>query len=56
MIADFEGGRTAIGTGCIARIRAEGAYESARYVAAPGEAAGGLWRQISLEKVDLGSK
>ena len=56
VIGDFEGSLLTAGPGGIARIRPEGAYGPARYVAALSEAAGGLWRQISLEKVDFGSK
>ena len=56
VVGDFEGVTLTPGAGCIARIRPEGAYGPARYVAALSEAAGGLWRQISLEKADLPNK
>ena len=56
VIGDFERGFQTAGPGCIARIRAKGAYGPARYVVAPGEAAGELWKQISPEKMDLGPK
>ena len=56
VVGDFEGVTLTPGAGCIARIRAEGAYGPARYVVTPGEAAGELWKQISPKKGDLGPK
>ena len=56
MIGDFECSLTTLGPGCIATIRSKGAYEPARYLVAPGEAAGGLWKQIFPEKADLAYK
>ena len=52
---DFEGDLLTLGPRCTVRIRPEGAYGPARYVVAPGEAAGGLWKQISPEKIHVRS-
>ena len=56
VVNDFEGGFQPAGGGCMARIRAKGAYGPARYVVTPGYAAGQLWKQIPLEKAGLPSK
>ena len=53
---DFEGDFLTLGPGYTPRIRPEGAYGPARYLVAPGEAAGRLWKQIFPEKADLAYK
>ena len=53
VVGDYEGGFLTVGPGCTATIRPEGAYQPARYVVAPGEAAGVLWKKISREKTNL---
>ena len=53
---DFEGDFLTLDPSYTARIRPEGAYGPARYLVAPGEAAGELWKQIFPEKADFGPK